>query len=144
MNRCSLLALVVGCASACTSEPPRACVKMKELCGTERDTCVDLRADVLTHLGQGAVDSLDGCVLQAGTCSQAAGCVTGQAAKATAAAMADFADAFVKEVSPDDARGCDTSSGSRSEAAGCRVGLLSRSAAEHARQFAAGLERHPR
>lgn len=88
-------ALVVVVLSSCKVEP-RACVKMKDLCGTELETCHELRDSTKENLGEGALDTLDGCVLQASTCSEAAGCATGSAAKATLEAAKNFANGFGK------------------------------------------------
>ncbi|MDP3233822.1 MAG: hypothetical protein Q8S33_05355 [Myxococcales bacterium] len=142
MLRLTLLALLLTLAG-CRTEP-RACVKMKELCGTEAQTCRDLRDDVTEHFGQGAVDTLDGCVLSANTCSQAAGCVSGEAAKATLSAATDFMNAFADTVNPAHADDCVKNARTASEAAGCRAGALGKSLAESAEAFAEGVKKTSR
>lgn len=142
MRRLVSFALLVT-LSGCRAEP-RACVKLKALCGTELQTCRDLRDDVTEQLGQEAVDTLDGCVLSANSCSGAAGCISGQAAKATLDAAADFVSAFAETVSPSHAEDCVKNAHTRSEAAGCRAGALSKELAESAEAFARGMQKTSR
>lgn len=137
MARFILVCLVVATAG-CKTEP-RACVKMKELCGTESSACRDLRDDVQANFGQSAVDTLDGCVLQANSCSEAAGCVSGEAAKATAKAAGEFFGAFAKSASPASADACVKNAKSDAEAAGCRVGAAGKALEERMNQFAEGV-----
>jgi hypothetical protein len=134
------LMLVVVTLAGCKSEP-RACVKMKELCGTETSSCRDLRDDLQEQFGEGAVDTLDGCVLQANSCSEAAGCATGEAAKATAKAAGEFFGAFTKSVSPSSADECVRNARSDAERAGCRVGAFGKELESQAEQFADGVKR---
>jgi hypothetical protein len=129
--------------NGCRSEP-HACIKMKELCGTESQTCRTLREDVKGQFGQVAVDTLDGCVLGANTCSQAAGCASGQAAKAMASAAAEFVSAFANTVSPSPADDCVKNARTASEAAGCRAGALGKSVAESTESFADGVRKSMR
>ncbi len=143
MVRGSSLVLVILVLAGCRTEP-RACVKMKTLCGTEESACRNLRDDVQAQFGQGAVDTLDGCVLQANTCSEAAGCVTGSAAKATAEAAANFFNGFARSVSPASAEACVKEAKTEAEANGCRAGALGTSLEEQVSQFAEGLERSRR
>ncbi|MFO0601260.1 MAG: hypothetical protein U0228_38475 [Myxococcaceae bacterium] len=139
----SLAVLLTLSFAGCRSEP-RSCVKMKELCGTEADTCRDLREELGTKLGQGAVDTLDGCVLTANTCSAAAGCVTGQAAKATLGAAVEFMSAFADTVNPGKADECVKNAKTPAEAAGCRTGAMGKTAADGLDAFGKGVEQGSR
>jgi hypothetical protein len=130
------MTMLVGCKSE-----PRACTKLEELCGTKTETCRALRDDLHADFGQSAVDTLDGCVLQANTCSAAAGCATGEAAKATLAATADFMSAFVTSVSPATADECVKNAKSTAEAAGCRAGAAGKVLEASANEFADGLRK---
>ena len=135
-----VLSMTMTMLVGCTSEP-RACAKLKELCGTEIDECKELRDDLQADFGQSAVDTLDGCVLQANTCSSAAGCATGEAAKATLAAATDFMNAFVTTVSPASADECVKNAKSSAEAAGCRAGAVGKALEMSANEFAEGVRR---
>ncbi|MGC4118570.1 MAG: hypothetical protein QM765_29235 [Myxococcales bacterium] len=139
MNRCFAVLLMLLTAG-CKSEP-RACEKMRELCGTESAICRDLREDVQAQLGQPALDTLDGCVLQANSCSEAAGCVSGEAAKASVEAAANFVTAFAKSASPSSAEECVKNAKSEAEANGCRAGAVGKAMVERLNQFAAGLKK---
>lgn len=135
-----VLSMAMTMLAGCKSEP-RACTKLKELCGTEAEACRELRDDLQADFGQSAVDTLDGCVLQANTCSAVAGCATGEAAKATVAAAADFMNAFVATVSPASADECVKNAKSAAEAAGCRAGAVGKQLEASADEFAEGLRK---
>lgn len=133
------LGLALLALSGCT-ETPRSCAKMKELCGTEPKDCRELRADVQEEFGQKAVDTLDGCVLQANTCSAAAGCVSGEAAKASVAAAAEFMNAFVDTMTPESADACVKRAKTPAEAAGCKAGAVGRALEARVSEFAEGVK----
>lgn len=135
-----LLLLVLVTLTGCRSEP-RACVKLEALCGTEQSSCRDLRDELQVQFGAGAVDSLDGCVLQANSCAEAAGCASGEAAKATAAAAGEFFSAFSKSVSPASADPCVKQAQSEAERAGCRAGAFGRALGVEAERFAEGVRK---
>ena len=77
---------------------PRACEKMKTLCDTELTTCTGMRDSVREKLGAEAVDKFDGCYLQANSCSEASGCLTGAALNATTDAAKSFLNGLEKEL----------------------------------------------
>lgn len=140
MKRCFVVLCVV-LSGGCSKPVPRACEKMRELCGTEPSACRDLRDDVQSQLGQSALDTLDACVLQSDTCSGAAGCVTGEAAKASLNAAANFVNAFAKAASPSSAEACVKAATSEAEANGCRAQAVGQVMGERLKQFAEGLKK---
>jgi hypothetical protein len=92
----AVVVLLAGCKLT-----PRACEKMKTLCGTEVDSCIETRNDIREKLGHDALDKFDGCYLSANDCSEASGCVTGAAIHVGVDAAKSFLNGLEKELKKD-------------------------------------------
>lgn len=96
MNR-ALLALAAAAvfASSCSAES-QICGRMETLCGTKRDDCSALVRSTKENFGDEGVAGLKACFVDAQTCNEATGCVTGKGLKNLTEALGDFLKGLTK------------------------------------------------
>ena len=87
-----VFALVV---SSCSVES-QICGRMETLCGTKRDDCSALVKSTKENFGDEGVAGLKACFVEAQSCNEATGCVTGKGLKNLTEALGDFLKGLTK------------------------------------------------
>lgn len=79
----------------------RACQRVASLCGSDSTTeCVEAFGQLREHLGDEAMRKPIKCTMEAQSCAEAAGCVSGAGVNAAVKTVGDFFKGITKSVGP--------------------------------------------